>query len=82
MSWSHETLLPLRILERPAPTTPEAFTDDTVWGAVRPTTSARSSLFEAAQLNRPLASWGEFVDALDALLAEGAERLAGELAGG
>ena len=41
----------------------------------------RSNLYEAAQLNSPLASWGEFVEALDALLAEERDILAAELAG-
>ena len=80
LHWSRETLIPPRILERPAPTAADAFADEVVWDTVRPTTSGRSSLFEAAQLNSPLASWGDFVDALDALLAEDGELLAGALA--
>ena len=65
-----EALPPPRILQRPAPTAADVFTDDTVWDEVRPTASARSSLYDAAQLNSPLASWSAFVEALDALLAE------------
>ena len=71
----------MRLLPRPQSTAADLFTDDATWDAVRPTASVHSDLYEAAQLNSPLASWGEFVEALDALLAEEREILTAELVG-
>ena len=74
--WSQPTpAFPVRLLPCPQPTAADLFTDDATWDAVRPIASVRSNLYEAAQLNSPLASWGEFVEALDALLAEESELL-------
>ena len=79
--WSQSTpAFPMRLLPRLQSTTADLFTDDALWNEVRPTSSVRRNLYEAAQLNSPLASWGEFVEALDALLAEEGELPADGLA--
>ena len=55
--------LPRRLLR-------DVLAEDSAWQQVRPTVSLSRRRYEAAQPNRPRASWAEFVAALDSLLAE------------